>query len=62
MTPNVIIRLTACVCITAIETVAILKGIDGAAFGFAIAAIGAIAGSTLKPVTDLLKPKNKDNP
>jgi len=52
------IRLTACLCVTALEIVALLKGIDGAAFGLAIAAVAGIAGTTLKPITELFKPKN----
>ncbi len=52
------IRLTACVCITALEMTALLKGVNGVTFGLALAAIGAIAGTTLKPITQLFKAKN----
>lgn len=34
----------AMICITALEVVAILKGIDGAVFGIAIAAIAGLGG------------------
>lgn len=56
---NLYVRLTACICITALELTAILKGVNGATFGLAIAAIGAIAGTTLKPITQLFKSKDQ---
>ena len=52
---NLYIRLTACICITALEITAMLKDIDGATFGLAIAAIGAIVGTTIKPITQIFK-------
>jgi len=52
---NLYIRLTALLCITALEITAMLKGVDGAAFGLAVAAIGAIVGTTLKPITQIFK-------
>lgn len=52
---NLYIRLTALLCVTALEVVAMLKGINGATFGLAIAAVGAIAGTTVKPITQLFK-------
>jgi len=36
---------------------AVLKGLDGATFGLALTAIGVIAGTTLKPVTQIFKSK-----
>jgi len=52
------IRLTACVCITILELTALLKGVNGVAFGLAVAAIGTIAGTTLKPITQFFKAKD----
>lgn len=55
---NLYIRLTACLCITALEIVAMAKGVNGATFGLAIAAIGGIVGTTLKPITQIFKSKD----
>lgn len=55
---KLIIRVTACLCIAALEMTAMLKGINGATFGIATAAIGAIAGTTITPLVNLFKTKN----
>jgi len=56
---NLYVRLTAIICITALEVVAMLKGINGAMFGLAIAAVGAIAGTTVKPIAQIFKSKDR---
>lgn len=57
MSPNAWIRITGCLCICILEVVALIKGVNGAAFGFAVAAIGAIVGSTSPAVAKLFKTK-----
>ena len=42
------ITCIALVCITFLETIAILQGIDGVLFGLALVAIAGIAGFKLK--------------
>lgn len=43
-----IVPLVAILSIAGLETVAVLSGIDGAAFGVAVATIGGICGYWLK--------------
>lgn len=58
MTPNAWIRIVGCCCICVLETTAILKGVNGAYFGIAIAAIGGVVGSTSPIIAQLIKGKN----
>ncbi|GAH85550.1 unnamed protein product [marine sediment metagenome] len=60
MTPNAWIRIVGCCCICILETAAIIKGVNGATFGIAIAAIGGIVGSTSPIIANLFKSKNHD--
>lgn len=46
--------LAAIICITILEGIALFRGIDGAVFGVAIAAIAGLGGYT---ISQLRKPK-----
>jgi len=58
VTPNAWIRIVGCCCICVLETAAILKGVNGAYFGIAIAAIGGVVGSASPIVAQLIKGRN----
>lgn len=58
MSPNAWIRITGCICICILEAIAIIKGVNGATFGIAIAAIGAVVGSASPVIARLFKTKN----
>ena len=47
--------IVAMICITGLEAVALLNGVDGALFGIAIAAISGLGGYQIK----ILKDKRK---
>lgn len=49
------VRITALLCVTLLAAIALLSGVNGAIFGFAMTAIGAIVGTTLKPITQYFK-------
>jgi len=56
---NLYVRLLAILCITILETTAMIKGINGATFGIATAGIGAIAGTTVTSIASVFKTRNK---
>lgn len=56
MNDKIIIGLTAIACITLLEVVAIICGIDGAYFGIVVAAVSGLAGYEIKTVKDKIKP------
>ena len=45
----------AMLCITALEVAALLKGVDGAVFGFVIAALAGLGGYEIKVLKDKVK-------
>ena len=45
----------AMVCITALEVIALLKGVDGAVFGIVIAALAGLGGYEIKVLRDKKK-------
>ena len=47
--------IIAMVCITALEVVALLKGIDGAVFGFVVAALAGLGGYEIKVLRNKAK-------
>ena len=50
-----LIPIIAMSCITALEVVALLKGVDGAVFGFVIAALAGLGGYEIKVLKDKKK-------
>lgn len=47
--------IVAMVCITSLESIALLKGTDGAIFGIVITALAGLGGYELKVLRDKLK-------
>jgi len=49
------IPLTAMLCITGLEALAITQGVDGAVFGIVIAALAGLGGYEIKSIRDRSK-------
>ena len=47
--------IAAMVCITALEGIALWRGVDGAVFGFVIAALAGLGGYEIKVLRDKTK-------
>ena len=47
--------IVAMICIAGLEALALLKGIDGAVFGFVIAALAGLGGYEIKALRDKSK-------
>jgi len=47
--------IVAMVCITALEAIALLRGIDGAVFGIVVAALAGLGGYQVKRYLDIKK-------
>lgn len=61
MNDHLIITMTAIIAIVILESVALIKGIDGIALGTTVGAIAAIAGYMFK-THRVLKSGRNDNP
>lgn len=49
--------LVAMVCITALEVVALARGVNGAVFGFVVAALAGLGGYEIKAIIEKRKGK-----
>ena len=47
--------IAAMICITVLEVVALCKGVDGAVFGFVVAALAGLGGYEIKVLKDKRK-------
>jgi hypothetical protein len=54
-----VVSICAIVCISVLEAIALLEGLDGAIFSMVVAVIGGIAGYKIKGIVDKIVDKRR---